>query len=612
MFLRLFAILLLLFSFGHAKKIVVENNFIKLDNFTLEYFYDASRELGIDDIEKISFTKEAPNQFAFGYIKGNSWFKFKIQNQSQQSKILLYLNEPFFEEVNLFEYHKNAWKKHKNGLKVDLDNRQYKDINPLFFLDIPPNATKTFYVQTHAKFAQFGEFQLFGKKEAITQNRLLSTTLYSLFFGALVFIIIFNMFLYATLKDVIYLYYLGYIFFHAVFVFAFSGLDIYLGLLSWHYELHLSIPLLIIFLILFSIHFLETKRHLSYTHILLKAMIWIYIVLTILALVEFSPWYQMITAMASFTYIVLLYMSIRVWILGYTKAKYYLFAMTIYTFTIAIMSFMINGWLENNDITRYAFLVGSFIEIVLFSLILAHRFNDMQREKIMIQNELLDIKEKNERFLENEVTLRTNEITNLLNDKELLLKEVCHRVKNNFQLIISILSLNINKYKDEKDRNSFLELINRIKSMSMIHQFLYDSQQLSNIKSDEYLLEIIKEVEKVYEKRCINIATDIDSYILNVNDAMALGVISNEVLNNAIKHHNCEVCNISLTLKKQDSAVLLQIQDDGVGFVPTNEHKRKGLGLGLLEQFAKKLNSGKISFTANRGTLFKLCYKIKQ
>jgi len=610
MIFRFFLILLSFFYFGHAD-IIVQKDTEKLENFSIEYFYDDSRELSIEDIEKIEFTEKVPSQFAFGYKKGNSWFKLKIKNKSQFKEFILYLNEPFFEEVNLFESQKNSWIKRSSGLSINLNNRDIYDINPLFFINIEPKSTKTFYIQTYAKFAQFGEFQLLNKKALIVQKRLINTSLYTLFLGALIFIIIFNMFLYITIKDVIYLYYVSYIFFFAIFIFAFSGLDIYLGLLPWHYELHLSIPLLITFLILFSIRFLEIKKYLFYTYRLLITIILIYTILTILALIQFNPWYQMITALASVTYVILLYVSLKTWIMGNTKAKYYLVAMTIYTFTIAIMSFMINGWLENNDITRYAFLVGSFIEIVLFSLILANRFNDIQNEKIIIQNELLGIKEENELFLEQEVTMRTNEISTLLKDKELLLKEVFHRVKNNFQIVISMLSLEMNKYKKEEHQKSFLELINRIKSMSMVHQFLYDSDKLSHIQSEEYLLKIIEEVKKVYEKRAINIVTNIDSYILKVNDAMVLGVIANEVLNNSIKHHNQSVCNISLDLKKIEHSICLIIKDDGIGFIPKKENKTSGLGLKLIEQFSRKLNSSKVSFFSNKGTIFELTYFIK-
>ncbi|WP_024955889.1 7TM diverse intracellular signaling domain-containing protein [Sulfurospirillum arcachonense] len=601
-FVRLFFIVAFVSSFSFCK-IIVDENMEQLENFSLPYYYDETRSLNIEQIVKIDLMNEVSSQFAFGYTEGNSWFKFEIENRSKNDEVILFMNEPFFEEVNLFEKKNGIWIKRKNGLSVSLEKRDMKDISPVFFIRIEPNSTKTFYIQTFAKFAQFGEFKIYTKKESVNEYRLLVTALYTLLLGSFIFIIIFNLFIYYTMRDRIYLYYVMYIFFTTIFVLAFSGLDLYLGLLPFHYELHLSIPLLIIFLIIFSFRFLETKKYLKHTYVFLKAIIWIYIILTVLSLIQFNPWYQIITALASITYVTLLYMAIRIWYLGYIKAKYYLIAMAIYTFTIAIMSFMINGWIENNDITRYAFLVGLFIETSLFCLILANRFNEAK-------NELLEIKNKNEKFLENEVEQRTDEITSLLGEKELLLKEVCHRVKNNFQVVISMLSLEAYNYKDEKQRSSFLQLINRIKSMSMVHQFLYDSNKLSEIQSEEYLLKIIQEVKKVYEKRTINIENKIDSIILSVSDAMVLGVIINEVLNNSIKHHNADICNIRVELVKKENIISLTIQDDGVGFIPNQKSKTIGLGLSLIEQFSQKLKASNLEFFSNHGTMVKLSFEV--
>ena len=606
----MFKIILVLFSFLTLtfSDIILKNDTAKVEKFSIQYFYDKTKKLDIDTIKNKEFKEEISSQFAFGYLEGHSWFKFTIQNNSKHNKVYLYMTEPFFEQVNLFEYKNDKWQVRKSGLTIKLKERDILDISPAFILDIKPNSQKTFYIKAQANFAQFGEFKIYTNQEDITQHRLFVTILYIFFFGSLFIIMVFNSFLYITLKDKIYLYYSAYIFFHTIFVFGFSGLNIYLGWGHLHYDIHLfSIPLLIIFLILFSMRFLDIKKYLPYTYKILLSIVFIYIILMLMAFVQFNPWYQIITAMASLTYIILLYMSIRTWIMGHTKAKYYLFAMVIYTSTIAIMSFMINGLLPNNNITRYAFLFGSFTEIVLFTLLLTNRFHEMQEEKIKIQNELINIKDTNEQFLENEVKIRTEEIQTLLKDKEILLKEVYHRVKNNFQIVISMLDIESTKDKKEQTKYSFLELINRIKSMSLVHQFLYDSKTLSKIQSQEYILKIIEEVNKVYDKQNINIINDIDSIDLTMDEAMALGIIINEILNNAIKHHyNINSCNIKLDFKEIDNLIYLTIKDNGAGFDLDNQ--AKGLGLNLVKQFSKKLNNCQTNFSFKYGTIFELVF----
>lgn len=196
----------------------------------------------------------------------------------------------------------------------------------------------------------------------------------------------------------------------------------------------------------------------------------------------------------------------------------------------------------------------------------------------------------------------TSRITELLKEKELLLREVYHRVKNNFQIVISLLSLD-SPHENEEERN--FDIINRIKSMSLIHEYLLDSKKFSQIKSREYLLRIINENQKLN----INIDSKIDSCILNIDQAMALGIITNEVLNNALKHHpEKNRCIISLNFKKSKNFITLTIKDNGLGFIPPKY--TESFGLEMINEFTSKLKSSNIEFIKNNGTTFILKFEL--
>ena len=610
----LFILTYIYVSFASATVVVHEDS-TKIDNFSLDYYYDNNRTLTIDEISKKTFDKTVSSQFAFGYLEGNSWFKLTLKNNTKNDSIILYLTEPFFEEVNLFKYQEEKWEKEGIGLFTHLDKRDINDISPAFTLKIEPNTTQTYYIQTFAQFAQFGEFQLYKKENLATQHRLFVSILYVFYFGGLFIIIIFNIFLFSTLKERIYLYYVSYIFFNTIFVFAFSGLNMYIGLAPWHYELHLSIPILIIFLILFSDEFLEIKKYLPYAHKILKSIIWIFIALTILTTIEFNPWYQIITKFAFLSYVILMYVSIRIWIKGHSKAKYYVVAMTVYTASIVIMSAMINGWLENNDITRYAFLFGSFFEIVFFSLMLANRFHDMQNEKIRIQKDLITIKDNNKKFLEKEVKERTNEVTNinkqlkgLIKEKEVLLKEVHHRVKNNFQVLHSMIWLESKKDENKNNKSSFDTLIHRTKSMSLIYQLIFDSEELSQIDTKNYFTKIIDEIRKIYGEKILTVNSKIDSSVLSMDQAMSLAIITNEILTNSIKHHDDKECIIDFSFLHVDNRVHLIIKDNGSGF--KEDANNKGYGLKMVKQISKKLKNSQLNFIQDEGSKFELSFEL--
>lgn len=174
-------------------------------------------------------------------------------------------------------------------------------------------------------------------------------------------------------------------------------------------------------------------------------------------------------------------------------------------------------------------------------------------------------------------------------------------------MIIAMIYLESSK--NDCDTSSFKELISRIKSMSLVHQFLYESKTLSKIKAQTYIVKIITEIEKVYENRSIEIFDDIDAVTLDMDEAISLGIIVNELLNNSIKYYEGDnICIINLSLKWKEDNLQLVVKDNGKGF--DHNIKSKGLGLNLIKQFAKKLNLYKYDFDTKDGTVFKLSFSL--
>lgn len=609
--LRIFVFLLLFINISFSQ-ISIHNNQNELSHFTIDYYYDENKSLTINEISKQNFETKINNRFTFSYLKGNSWFKFKITNKSNKDKLFLHMVEPFFEVLDFYEKKENTWIKKESGRFVKLDSRDMYDISPVLTLNIKSNETKIFYIKMYSKFSQFGEFRIYTKKSSIIKYRLLINSLYIFFFGSLFIMFVFNSFLFITFKEKMYLFYVSYIISFTFFIFGFSGLTLYVGLSSFYTIIHIiSIPVMMIFLILFSISFLNIRKNFPSIYKVLKLLIILNLFFMIMSYLKFDFWYPKLTILASVTYIVLLYMAIRSWIIGHKQAKYYTFAMSIYILSVIVMSFMINGILENNHFTRYAFLYGSFIEIVVFSLLLAHRFYYIQNERLVIQNELIEIKKENEEFLENEIESRTDKIKDLLKDKEVLLKEVYHRVKNNFQLIVSMLVLEKNRYKKDKEKENFSILINRIKSMSTLHQSLYDSDTISKISSHEYIAKISKDVKRIYLTKDIQIIENIELLDIQIEHTIPLGIIINEVLTNAIKHNSKIDMKhiIVISFKSIGKKIELIIKDNGKGFDYNEFKSKQNLGINLVKQFTRKLPNSSFKYTNNNGCIFQLTFQ---
>jgi two-component sensor histidine kinase len=338
---------------------------------------------------------------------------------------------------------------------------------------------------------------------------------------------------------------------------------------------------------LFSRDYLETKKHLSRLDKVLKISSILFFILGILLLYSYTPWNKVINNFVGIICILLIVISTIIYFKGHSKTKYYIFAMLLYFSFVILFTFMVNGTLEYSNLTRYGFLVASAIEVVIFSLILANRYNE--------------IKENIQTILEIEVENRTNKLTQLLRERELLLKEVYHRVKNNFHVVIGMLWFE--SKKENSDTQNYKELINRIKSMSMIHEHLYNSKDLTNIDTKEYLSKIIYNISSSYHKYIIS--SKIEETLIEFDHAVSLGIVINEILTNSIKHNkNIPNFSIDINLIQKENIVFLTIKDNGIGF--NNNKQTKGLGLKLVEQFCQKLPDSRHSLSSENGTKFEL------
>ena len=461
--------LFLLFSNTLFAYVTFYDEMQELKHFELEYYFDANRTQNIETIDSLKFSKKTDNFFTFGYTDGNTWFKLKIYNKSQSRRFIFQLQEPYFQRINFFIKENGTWKQQQAGLTLYKENKNKKNLSPTFSFNIEQNQSQTIYIEFAPKAGKattcFGRFNLSSQTKFNYSTLFNEYFFYAFFFGILFIIIIFNLFLYSQFHEKIYLYYAFYLIFLAIYISIYSGLFLHFGLALWHKEFSVSIALLVIFLVAFSDKFLKLKYYLPRIHKLLK-----YILISILIslpylLYDYDTWMRAIAIITIFIAPILTLSAFYVVIKGHKEAKYYIPGIILYILSLLILPLMSKGLIAHTTFTHYGFIIFSFIEIMFFSFVLVRRFFRTQNEKIYLQNELLEIQKNNEKILEDRVKRRTNKVNQLLKEKEVLLKEVYHRVKNNFQMVISLLWIE-NENKSNEDE-SLLELINRIKSMAL-------------------------------------------------------------------------------------------------------------------------------------------------
>ncbi len=198
-----------------------------------------------------------------------------------------------------------------------------------------------------------------------------------------------------------------------------------------------------------------------------------------------------------------------------------------------------------------------------------------------------------------------------LHEKEVLLKEIHHRVKNNLQIVFGLLELQARSIHDPQIKDLFEESQNRIHSMAMIHEMLYRSSDLSQINFATYLQDLLHSLAQSYnvDAQRISFQIDIETFPLNIELATPCGLIVNELVTNALKHAfpDRRSGNIRLTChKSEENRVCLIISDNGIG-VPAdlNISKIKSLGLQLVYTLTKQLK-GTIRLDRLGGTTFQL------
>jgi PAS domain S-box-containing protein len=202
-----------------------------------------------------------------------------------------------------------------------------------------------------------------------------------------------------------------------------------------------------------------------------------------------------------------------------------------------------------------------------------------------------------------------------LREKEVLLREIHHRVKNNMQIISSLLSLQSILVKDKKDIEMLKDSQNRIRSMSLIHEKLYSSKNLAHINMNDYIKDLTSQIIQFYRNVSAQVALKLEAedIWLGIDTAIPCGLIINEMVSNSLKHAFPEnrKGEIRITLQKtENDDILMKVKDNGIGISDDLDFRNtKSLGLQLVSTLAESQLQGKIELNRAEGTEFIIRFK---
>lgn len=202
-------------------------------------------------------------------------------------------------------------------------------------------------------------------------------------------------------------------------------------------------------------------------------------------------------------------------------------------------------------------------------------------------------------------------IQDSLKEKEVLLAEVHHRVKNNLSVIIGLFNLQKDSSTNEETKQSITEAKNRVLSIAMVHERLYSKSDLTKINLKHYISELAKEVVRGHPLyTTVKINEILESIDVDITKAVPIGLIVNEAVTNSLKHAflNSQVePSLTLSLTRNFDLICIKIKDNGNGFPENKNHNERSLGLTLIESLADQID-GQIYYDNNMGAQVKLSF----
>jgi len=245
--------------------------------------------------------------------------------------------------------------------------------------------------------------------------------------------------------------------------------------------------------------------------------------------------------------------------------------------------------LSQKDLTRQRYLLlGGGAALGLISLLSFFLFG--QNNKIKKQKEIIE---------------------KALSEKDTLLREIHHRVKNNLQLVSSLLTLQSRSITDQSAIAAINDGKARVRSMALIHQNLYSRENLTGISVDNYIDKLCEEIFNTYniQNNRITLESNIQKIELDVDTVVPLGLIINELLSNSLKYAFPDERSgkISINLKKEKNQLILKISDNGVGMLETTFDKSTSFGNRLIKILTEQLD-GTFTMSSSQGTQVEIVF----
>jgi len=597
----------------------------------LEVYEDKNNNLTIDQVSKLNTFKNHRKTIpSFGLSESTFWARFNFKNNSDYQDFILEFNKVAIQEFKLFYKESDTSIKFTKQVLL-LNKKKYSGRMFLLNLNIPKNTSRTIYIKFRSRWSVTFPVKISSKEQMF--HKLFDEELFNgLYIGVFLIMVFYNLFIYFSIKDRSYILYVIYIFFFLIFQLNENGFFFKYFLYKTPNIYSITIKTLPIITSVAAIYFIrEFVKAKKYVPKIDRFHIVIVILLLANVFFAFDEKYNHL-AFLSLNILTLtaalyvLFVGICVIYKGFKPAWFFIIAWSILIFSIVQFNLSSLGVLPYFPITDHILKIGSVFEIVLLSLGLANRINVLKTEKETSQAQALQLISEKKSIVENQniqlesmvaertqkLEIRNEMISKKNEEKSIMMREIHHRVKNNLQMINSMVRIQSRYTDKENTENSLKEVERRIQTMALLHEKMYQSDNLVEINIKEYIQSILIDLLNIYNiDKKTTYKIKIIEFQYNTETILFLGLLINELLTNALKHSlkDKENGHITINLKPYNKGIhQLIITNSGRKIDIEKFNNSKSLGQRLIKNFVKQLD-GTLTIDNTTNTSFTILFK---
>ncbi|HIQ27855.1 MAG TPA: hypothetical protein EYH42_05095 [Sulfurovum sp.] len=574
--------------------------------------YIDKKDLNIQEVIKEDSFQTYPSPYInIGTSKKTVWIKLELRNPTQQAvEKLLILTSSLLEHIALYkegEFNSPVIK------GVSNINTVHTTLLPYFTILLEANTSQTYYLKVNSFYepVDFG-LKLQDKNTYLAQDRV-EQFVNIMLIGMVIALMLYSFLVSFYTKDKSYSFYSFYLFFLVYQQLTYLGLtQIYFP--PYFVRIDIAIPivkinLLIITSALFAMYFLKIQRrpllHMGYKF-------FIYISLLEMIVPSLPGLYNLdIVILTGALFIVFnLFAGIFTYLVGDKQARLFIVGFGIVFASYVLMILDALGITSIMQDFRNLLMFSTAFEALILTLAFADRFIILKEEKEKLDEHLLTETKNRATIIKTEVIEKTKELNHALDGKELLIKDVHHRVKNNLQIILSMIRLQNDDIEDEDISKKFIDLENRINAISKTYDMLLLKDDLKEIDMQEYIDSLLEDLHNTLQTQTqeICIRTDID-VMIPLHESVYIGLIVNELVTNAYKYaFDNDIGSIYISLHQDKEVYILTVEDNGKGFII--DKNRKTLGLKLIHTLVYDQLNGEMEVHTNSQTKYTIRFSI--